>query len=682
MTRHFASCLLLLLTLGVCATGASGDGATDRPLVVVLLPGTSLADWRSADAPTLHRLLATGAVAVMNTRTARLPNDHRRETPESAVLTLGAGSRAAGGSEITAFHPAWGPSATGQATYGELSMRRTGSPVSPSGLVNAEWPRVSRENTSLGYDLLPGDLGSALRSHGIPTMTGGGRFAPALAADRDGTVDADVGARFPHPLPRFLVWDAGADLGGADAAIRSIASGVAARQGRMIIVSPFVDDARFGRGERLAPVVVWGAGVPPGLLYSPSTHRAGLIANTDLAPSVTAFFGELPRQPWLSAAPFGRAWMFIPRAGALAQATVVEQDAYRQADGMHMLPLVAVCLGLLTIVSVLRVRRGLSSGGLCLLPGVIVFALLVSPTPGAAALWAVAVSLLCLLLATRLPPARLALSLAGVTVLALVVDMLTGDRLMQRTLLGYSAVEGARYYGVGNEAMGPLVGSGLVLGGLGWKPLRPHLVLLAGGYAGLSLLLGLPTAGAKAGGLLVALAAFGTFLWAARGGRMNARLSLGFLAMMLLTLGIVALFDWHHGTGAQTHLGAAVGRIATGGVGEAWDIVRRKLSVEGRLLYHSAWAIPLWASILALADYRKRISREKEAGHRALFSGGVAAVAACLALNDAGVVAGALCGVLTLTALAAGEEPKEENSRPAGLLPGGGDTNSDSTDPL
>ena len=80
-------------------------------------------------------------------------------------------------------------------------------------------------------------------------------------------------------------------------------------------------------------------------------------------------------------------------------------------------------------------------------------------------------------------------------------------------------------------------------------------------------------------------------------------------------------------------------RLQAGGVGEWRDIVARKLAVEGRLLSHSAWACPTvgrpgepaLADAAALAD------------EKPLLGAGLIAVVACLAVNDAGTVAAALC---------------------------------------
>ncbi len=649
MTHLFTATLLLLIG---CVIPAGASGSPLRPLVVILLPGTSLSDWQRADAPTLHEMLATGSVAVMNTRSARLPNDHRRETPESAALTLGAGSRAAGGSEITDFHLASGRVPRLALTYGSLYARRVAAAPPVISEVNVQWPWVQQEDSGQGYDLRPGNLGDGLVLHHIEVRVGGGRFAPPVACDSAGVVEVVAGGRLPRRLPNFLIWDAGPNIAAAEPLIRQAASEVSAERGQLIILSPFAEDRAYQRGERLTPIVLWGPSVPAGLLFSPSTRRAGLITNTDFAPSVAAFFGARDAYRWLPTAALGRPWVSERTTDAVADVTRVESTSYRQWAATRMLPWVALGLGLIMLGAISCSRRGPSCPPFLWLSGVVTLALLISVSVTSAALWFAGLSLMFLYLQRRLGVRRSLLLLASSNILVLLGDTVVGNPLMRDGLLGYSAVEGARYYGIGNEAMGVLIGSALVAANAAWGRDRPRKFFVGASLLGIALVLGLPAAGAKVGGLLVAVPAFGVFLWIARARRLSGRVVVCILLAMFLLLGAVAVLDWHHGAHTQSHLGAAIGRIAVGGWGEGLDIVERKLSVESHLLYHSAWAVPLWSCLLGLFLQWKDIRREECRTTKPLVYGGLTAVLVCLAVNDAGVVAAALCGSLVLCGVA------------------------------
>lgn len=622
--------LLLCLIFGL----ASSAQARQPALIVILLPGTSLKGWQAADAPRLHQLMASGALAVMNTRTARLPNDHARETPESAALTLGAGARAAGGPEAADFLAPSSLTDVG-GTAGDLYARRTGQRP-PGRSVNTHWPVLVRANERLGYRLRPGSLADALKGRGVTVSAGGGPFADCVAAMSDGTVaraDALTAA-----AGQCVIWDAGADVPAADGLIGRAAAQVARLHGRLLVLSPFAGDAEYARGERLTPLLEWGEGVPAGLLRSPSTRRAGLVVNTDFAPTIGAYFGV--RRADFAVRPFGSVWAVSAAPDAERQAGALERQAVRQAGGMKVLPYLAVALAVWMMAGTTLALRKRMPPFWPTVPPTLLVALVFSTSFLSLAAWFGVLLVMALTLTHRLGPRPSILLMLGILMAALVGDMLTDSRLMQGGLLGYSATEGARYYGIGNEAMGALIGALLVVTERLWGPFgraRGLLLVLLGIVA---LLLG--SAGAKAGGLLVSLASFGTLGFALLGRRWTVRAALLLGASAVTLLALAAIADAAGLLGAHSHMGEAVGRIQAGGWSEAGDIVARKMAVDGRLATHSAWALPLWGGLLCLTLARRTRATETSEG-RALWVAGVVGVAACVALNDAGVVAGALC---------------------------------------
>ncbi len=592
--RHW----LLLFLLALPALAHAGP----KRVVVVLLPGTSLPSWRTANAPTLHRLMAGGALAVMNTRTARLPSGHARETPESALLTLNAGSRAA----------------------------------APAGaLVAADWPKLVSGNQRLGYDVRLGNLTDALCAAGVSVYAGGGPDAALVAASGSGqSVPAQAAL-----APGLTIWDAGPDLAAADALLARFAADRQADGGRLVVLSPYASDTDYRAGRRLMPVLVWGPGISAGLLYSPSTHRAGLVTNTDFAPSIAAEFG-LTRGDF-PGSPFGQAWTPKAAPNAVGAVAGLDAEAVQQAQSLFVLPYVALALALVAALGTLLALRGRLTAFWPVALAALLTALLLAATPTEA------LTGFALLSAAAWPGARrfgaqtVLHLLFGVITAALVGDMLTGSHLMHRSLLGYSAIEGARYYGIGNEAMGLLIGSLLVLAARLWTASKVRQGAILGGLGLVCLLLGAPGAGAKAGGVLVSLLSFGALLLMLRGGTLSVRtvviLALGAAAALAGTVGLDLLLS--HGQG-HSHLGEAARRISAGGWGEAQSIIARKLAVEARLSWHSAWAAPLWAGLACVLLLKRQ---SKTAADRALRGAGLTAVAACVVLNDAGVVAGALC---------------------------------------
>src|SRR5690606_1943437 len=113
-----------------------------------------------------------------------------------------------------------------------------------------------------------------------------------------------------------------------------------------------------------------------------------------------------------------------------------------------------------------------------------------------------------------------ALSLA--TAAALVADVTQGAPLIKSSLLGYDPITGARFYGIGNEYMGVLIGTTLVgaTGLLDRFPRRSWLRwAILGLFALVAAVLAAPSLGVNVGGTIAASSGFAAtalLLWRGR----------------------------------------------------------------------------------------------------------------------------------------------------------------------
>jgi hypothetical protein len=243
----------------------------------------------------------------------------------------------------------------------------------------------------------------------------------------------------------------------------------------------------------------------------------------------------------------------------------------------------------------------------------------------------------------RFGATRLLQSVAGLTTGALLLDPWLGAPLLGRSPLSYSVVEAARYYGMGNEAAGVFLGAGLVTAAALLFSRRTGFfaaVLLA---VSVTATLALPRLGADFGGMIAALAGFGTLLFfpTPKAGRARRRGTL-FAALILLAV-VAAVVAWDAGrpTGERTHVGQAVANRGQGnGVDALQAIAARKTATAARLLVTSPWSLLLLAEMAVLFSAR----RERAAPLRQRrFAALVVAALAALMVNDSGVVAAAAC---------------------------------------
>jgi hypothetical protein len=203
-------------------------------------------------------------------------------------------------------------------------------------------------------------------------------------------------------------------------------------------------------------------------------------------------------------------------------------------------------------------------------------------------------------------------------VVLIVLDMSFGWGMVAHSALSGYYDSGIRFYGIGNEYMGLLIGAALMSvpkKWLGWVGL------------GITLLLGLPMLGANAGGAMAASVAFFPPLKSRRW-----RILLPFLVVAAL-----AVLDRLQPGVVQSHIGQAAGKGAS-----AWgEIILRKLAMNARLTVAGPTLIAIVAVGIGGWQLKKLFGRlDEELKSRviqALWGAGAA-----IAFNDSGTIAALL----------------------------------------
>lgn len=304
----------------------------------------------------------------------------------------------------------------------------------------------------------------------------------------------------------------------------------------VVVVVPLPSAAMDRAGDEVTPLVVAGTltGRLPtrdscsggaGSLRSETTRRPGLVANVDVAPTVLAALGlpvppEMEGSPVLVTAgpppfrlhrlhleqrrvrlPLQMAVLGFVVAGALVGVVLLlalwrgGRVSRRAARALRALALAEVALGV-----------PLATGGLLprlTLPWVVPFLALSTAVLAWAAHHA------------RWPgPTGPLVFLGAASVAVLLVDLgLFGGRALRVPLIGGTAFDGARFYGLPNVFIAPLLAGGLFLAAT--LPFRRGVVLL---FA-LGVFAGLPSGGANLGAAVTLLAAAGLWWRAGRWGR-------------------------------------------------------------------------------------------------------------------------------------------------------------------
>jgi hypothetical protein len=684
--------LLLALLFGATPCEAAGK------VVVVSLNRTSLS--QVAGDPLLGPWVSRGAVGLVNVSTAA------RFTSEHAYVTLGAGSRAEG-TEYTrlAFN-------ADEEYYGvtarELFLRHQGREADGQVLQTVPAATV-RVNQALRYPVVPGLLGQSLRDGGKVTAVLGNadgqgyfREAVAMLADRSGQVELGDVSRsllqkdesFPFGLRmnRDDVWEQfsllygradvilvdwgdtvrldeyrpllsesvytrlqGAIFGDAAWFIGQVKD-LAGSDDLIVILSPVPPAGQSGAGL-LSYMLVLGPEFPAGhLLTSASTRRTGIVTAADVAPLVLDHTGlstpGMVLGSVIAAGGMGDAPSLLAVQGGVDRIFRLRPPLLKTYVFLQIVIVLGALLNLLLRVFPMKYFEP-PLLALMLFPVLVLYLPLYGVSLVAAFFLTAAVLMAVVALVLVLVPGMVArfAAVGLITSLSLVIDLLRNAPLIKASVLGYDVVSGARYYGLGNEYMGVLVGSS-VLGAMALlslfprrrKLLLPALALL---FFAIVLLIVSPAGGANFGGTVTALVAFLVTLLVLGQVRPGWRSGFGLMGLLAAVATLAVLINLRVPEGGESHLGRTLFLLDREGWQALTDLVARKAAMNVKLFRYSQWsrAFLLFLAVLAVLFYRPRgvlthVHRhytDLSAGFLGIIAGSITA----FLLNDSGVVAAA-----------------------------------------
>ncbi|CCH17680.1 hypothetical protein [Micromonospora lupini] len=592
MLRRLAPALLtvLVVVLGVTALAARPpQGAPGRTADFVVLAGIAGLRWEDVDqqsTPTLWRMAQDGSIGSLSVRSA-----HRPTCPVDGWLTLGAGSFAA-----------WnGTRADGGCPPAGVAVEQ------PDG-IGANLPDqesvVQYNQQRLPWGTMPGSLSESVR---CSVAVGPG--AAVAAARPFGRVDR-YAAGLPADPRRLLgscvlsIVDLGT-VEGTDPAARAVqareadkqlARVLAARPERSLVLVAGISDTE--QPSRLHVAVADGPGWERGWLTSASTGRDGYLQLVDLAPTALAALGRpMPERLFL-----GRPAVSTGgRPADLTKAINAPADADREAAAQRavsgrffaLLAGLQVLLALAVLPLLRRARPHAGPAG---------------PTPVSARVVAV-VELLLVAAALTVPAALLADAVpwwrgehpgwvfgvvtgllvaggtaavrfapgyastlgpfgavAGLTTLAVGLDVLTGSSLQLNSVVGYSALQGGRYAGLSTVGLGVFLAGALVTGG--WfaqrvhRRWRPAVMVAVGGLA--VVVVGSPYLGADPVGAIALTAGLSVAAAISAGGWLTiTRLAWATMAALAVGIGF-AVVDLRRPAAERGSLGRFLSAVGDG----------------------------------------------------------------------------------------------------------------------
>jgi hypothetical protein len=389
-----------------------------------------------------------------------------------------------------------------------------------------------------------------------------------------------------------------------DVFLKQLISLVDRAQAQLLLITPFPDSYSVKIGNSLTPVSYYFSSTS-GIISSASTKRPGIITNLDIAPTLLQFNG-LEQAPSFIGAPL----YTLPQDEPLKYLKTLLSNILTNYTQRPIILKGYVLMQILFVLSVillilLRYNKLLYRIGpfLLLLTSAPLLFLLLPLLPITnlyirSVILLLTGSLIVFLLEKKLLIIQRLAFLYLITALCIAVDLLWGATLMKSSLLGYDANSGARYYGLGNEYMGALLGSSLIGASLLLESLIPAypqyrkklVILVCLTIAGLTILVAAPQWGTNVGGAisftgsLVLLCLLLT--------KKRIHLKTVCLTGLCCTAAVVMLFyiDLQRPVEVQSHIGLTARLVYEQGLSSLWPIFTRKISMNIKLLHYSLWS--------------------------------------------------------------------------------------------
>lgn len=697
-----AAAVLLLFPLSASSLEARETGAaTDTGVVLLLVPDLGLADLQHM--PALDRLVRSGSSALMSSRTGReaeIPfSDTRADGLTSGYLTLATGSRAATSSRAALALEA-------AEKFGSLTAARAWSiyqnrEAPAEGVVAPLWQQVVTQAEASAYRPAPGALADALRRHGVQATVIGNadtqqyRYRPAAlfvlnsrgtgASGLMGSRFARSDARYPYgvrtnipavieavrqalPDNGLIVVESGdmyryvsclgqtlpeqqrrlrrLCLASVDSLIAGLLDLLPPGH-RLVVASPYqTDDHEATAPPHLALLASYKHDEPPGCLVSAATRRPGVVANTDLATGIAGWLGIAER---IGSGQRIRSDAEEDPVGILRR---ISSDAAFQHQGRRAVYGYVYASAAAIVASVILLLAGGAAArighALSVLPPSIILSILwlsLLRPPASVLLWgAIGLAAIPALIQWRWRTRWMGLGLAGASVVSILVASATG--WLFSAAASYEIQGGARFYGIGNEYGGVLIGAALFLATappfMAGRSRRVAAGIIALLVAAAS---GFPVLGANLGMMLGGLAGAAVVV-AGIGAQYKRRFIGPLLAGIVLFVVAVGVLDSMRPVDRQSHFGRSVLVLREEGASEAVQIAQRKAAINWMLVQNSPWALLLAAGLAGSGTIAFAVRRQQAAqldrtwAAAALWTG----VAALTLLNDSGVLAGAACG--------------------------------------
>ncbi|HZK43684.1 MAG TPA: hypothetical protein VFC73_05280 [Syntrophomonadaceae bacterium] len=688
------------ILLSFCCFASEGlandkpDNIATKKVIIYMIDNLSLNDITSDNTPYLWSLQEKGGIGLLNTITGG------ERTIKNACSTISAGKLAVGSNEAHLNFQA--ATVKNNEKVGDVFFRSTNFLPKPENIVVTNINIINRNNEQrrLGS---PGHLGDSLHTLGLTTAvvgnsdrfdvndrpgalilmnsrgivdngmiennnTGSGSYWTdyALLHEQIETViDNDVilveygdmtRLESMHAMFSKTVYQQERIkiLSAIDKSIQNIDQKLATENTTRYILSPSPSRNAYIPSALLTPLIIVGPD-NCGVLTSYSTRQDGIILLSNLNKSILSCFTTTIKNPIYNTS-YTNSYNYLKELNKHATFNYTHQ-----AWILTILISLLVLLVLIAIILLYKKKPRIYIESLLLLILSLPLVLLIMPLIPVSNryMFVFLAIILCslftiiTLIINKLLKIESIMVILFFTILTICLDLILGFDLVARSIMSYQIISGARYYGIGNEYMGVLIGAtiGFATLYINRKYSITRLNFIAILFILIVFLIAFPFFGINVGGTITACIALSVTLVMFYKSKIRFRDVIAIIIGTGIIVSLMAFLDVSQPSELQSHLGKNINVLLNEGISGLFYIIIRKLEMHLQIINYRylGWIFLVIFAAISLIIYRpNQMMSQMKDSFRFIYDGlkGII-IAAIIAFifNDSGITAAATLSI-------------------------------------
>lgn len=416
--------------------------------------------------------------------------------------------------------------------------------------------------------------------------------------------------------------------------------------------------------SKLSPLIIFGDKIDRGILTSSTTRREGLVSNMDIGPTITGYLRASDKHF------VGRSIYDVDKVNNLqyikklnARTNIVSNLRGKILRGYTMLVMIFITIGIIILVNkklyknkMIKYYKMFLLVILSLPSILLVNGLLEVPNKFYFIIYTLLILFGYLVLLHILKIKEQLLLTLSISLLLIILDIILSGDMIKFSVLGYDPIIGARYFGIGNELVGVLLGTLPLVCGILIDKLNRVIYSLILLFITV-VIVASPRLGANLGGTISITFCGLIFTIKALNIKISGKKIILGVAIVFIILNLMVVVDIYINNNSPSHLGRTILMIKEKGIFYLINIMIRKMKVNIRLIKVSMWSNTLYFLILTMStllfvfkDKIKKLLMVKKYLAIGLISGVLGSLVGLL-VNDSGIVLSSIANVFITTSI-------------------------------